>query len=283
MHEFVSRRVDVGETVLEVLEAGEGPPVFACTHPYLDTTGPRPAGGLSEALAGAGRTVYLVPRGTGNSDPETRSEKLGMHQTVDDLEAARRALGVERWVVAGTSTGGMTAIEYTLRYPGSVSGLVAIGAAASWRFLEDPDCIYNPAHPEAWREEEARSRLDGSEEAGKRWIRTVLELSLQRKELVDVLAGRTSNISAPRLARIREELIGSWDREQEISSIGVPTLVACGRYDSQCPIRSSLLMAERIPDATLVVFEGSNHFPYEEEPEAFRQAILEFAEKVRLS
>lgn len=100
MHEFVARRVDVGETVLEVLEAGEPPPVFACTHPYLDTNGPHPAGGLSEALAEAGRAVYLVPRGTRNSDPETRSEKLGMHETVDDLEAARRALGVERWVAA---------------------------------------------------------------------------------------------------------------------------------------------------------------------------------------
>jgi proline iminopeptidase len=168
VHEFGSERVDIGETVLEVLEAGEGPVTFACTHPYVDASGPQPAGGLSDALADAGRTFYVAPRGTVRSDPEERPEKLGMHQTVDDLEALRRALGVERWVVSGTSTGGMTALEYGLRYPESVSGLVCIGGAASWRFLEDPGCIYNPEHPEAWREEEARLALDGSEQANKR-------------------------------------------------------------------------------------------------------------------
>jgi pimeloyl-ACP methyl ester carboxylesterase len=35
-------------------------------------------------------------------------------------------------------------------------------------------------------------------------------------------------------------------------------------------------MAERLPHATLAVFEGSSHFPYEEEPEAFREAISTF-------
>ena len=47
---------------------------------------------------------------------------------------------------------------------------------------------YNPAHPEAWREAEARQALDGSEEANQRWIRTVLDLSLERlRYLSDVM------------------------------------------------------------------------------------------------
>jgi proline iminopeptidase len=279
MHEFTSRRVDIGDSTLEVLEAGEGDPTFVCTHPYADTTGPHPAGGLSDAFADAGRTFYLVPRGTGRSDPEQDPEKLGMHQTVDDLDAVRRALGVERWVVGGASTGGMTAVEYALRYPDSTSGLVSVGGASSWKFVEDPDCIYNPEHPEAWREEQARNALDGSEEAGRQWIRTVLELSLHRKELLDQLVDGFQ-ISGPRLARIREELIGRWDREDDLVSVRVPALVACGRYDTQCPLAASLLMAERLPNATLVVFEESNHFPYAEEPTAFRQAVAELAARV---
>lgn len=277
MPEFRSSRVDLGDTTVEVLEAGSGPLTFVCTHPYMDTNGRRPAGNLTDALAEAGRTLYLVPRGTGNSDPEDDPAKLGVMQTVEDLELLRRRLGIERWVVCGASTGGMTAVEYAHRYPGASRAIVSVGGAASWKFLEDPACLYNPKHPEAWREEEARNALDGTEEAGQRWIRTVLDLSLERKELLDRLASGFS-ISAPRLARVREELIGRWDREDDLAALPMPALIACGRHDTQCPIAASILMADRLPAGRLVVFEHSNHFPFEEEPDAFRRAILDFTE-----
>lgn len=281
MREFLSRRLEVGETTLEVLEAGEGPLTFVCTHPYADTTGPHPAGGLTDALAAVGRALYIVPRGTGGSDPESDPAKLGVYQLVDDLDAVRKTLGINRWIVCGASTGAMTAVEYAIRYPVSTQGLVSAGGAASWKFLLDPACIYNPDHPEAWREEEARLALDGSEQAAQHWIRTVLDLSLERKELLDRLAAGFS-ISAPRLDAVRDELIERWDREDDLSMIRVPALVACGRHDTQCPLQASVEMAARLPDAVLVVFDGSNHFPYEEEPEAFSDAIVEFARKIEL-
>ena len=276
MPDFESRRVDLGDTTLEVLEAGSGSLTFVCTHPYLDATGPRPGGAFTEALARAGRTLYLVPRGTGRSDPESDPARLGVMQTVADLDTLRRFLGVDSWVVCGASTGGMTAVEYAVRHPAATRAIVSVGGAASWRFLEDPACIYNPAHPEAWREEAARSALDGSDEADARWIRTVLDLSLERKELVDRLA-RATSISAARLERVREELVGRWDREGELAGLAMPALIACGRNDTQCPVSASVLMADRLPQGRLVIFERSNHFPFEEEPEAFRQATLEFA------
>jgi len=77
--------------------------------------------------------------------------------------------------------------------------------------------------------------------------------------------------------RTEEELIGRWDREEDLSEVTMPALIACGRHDTQCPIAASLLMAERIPRARLVVFDDSNHFPFEEEPEAFHRAIFDFA------
>src|SRR4051794_987277 len=232
MHDFASRRVELGDTTLEVLAAGTGTLTFVCTHPYLDANGPHPGGVLTDALADAGRTLYLVPRGTGGSDPERDPTKLGLMQIVEDLEWLRGKLGIEPWIVCGTSPGGMTAIEYAARYPGATRGLVSVGGAASWRFLEDPACIYNPANPQAWREEEARQALDGSEEANRRWISTVLELSLERKELLGHMVER-ANISGPRLERVREELIGAWDREQELSDLALPALIACGRHDTQ--------------------------------------------------
>src|SRR5271156_5504311 len=71
-HRFRSRMIDLSDTRLEVLEAGKGPTTFVCTHPYFDASGPFPAGGLTEALASAGRTLYVCPRGTAASAEEHR-------------------------------------------------------------------------------------------------------------------------------------------------------------------------------------------------------------------
>src|SRR6202042_3363246 len=112
----------LSDTQLEILEAGEGPTTFVCTHPYFDVSAPFPAGGLTEALASAGRTLYGCPRGTANSADEPRREKLTLSQLADDTEAIRQELGIQKWVPAGSSTGGMTAMVYGIRYPNSTRG-----------------------------------------------------------------------------------------------------------------------------------------------------------------
>jgi proline iminopeptidase len=171
----------------------------------------------------------------------------------------------------------MTALTYALRYPEATRALVIAGSAPSWRFYEDPDCIYNPLHAEAWREEEARLALDGSEEATKRWLRTVISLSVHDRTVLDDLV-ESSSIVPERLAAVRDEVLADppWDLEDELASIRCPTLVLSGRYDNQCPPRWSELMHERIPDSELVRFERSGHFPFEEEPERFREVVAAF-------
>jgi len=67
-----------------------------------------------------------------------------------------------------------------------------------------------------------------------------------------------------------------WDVEDELAEIRCPTLIMCGRHDTQCPLPWSELMHDRIPDSELAVFEGSGHFPFEEEPDGFRAGVGEF-------
>jgi ABC-type branched-subunit amino acid transport system permease subunit/pimeloyl-ACP methyl ester carboxylesterase len=279
--EFGSRLVEIPGAAIEVYEAGSGPLTCVYQHAYIDPHGPFPAGGFGEALARAGRTLVVVPRGAGRSSPESNPARLTMSQLADDLEAVRRALGIERWVVAGTSTGGMAALVYALRYPQATQALVVADAAPSWRFFEDPDCIYNPLHDQAWREEEARLALDGSDVATRRWLRTVLSLSLHDRSVLDALVAST-DIVPERLSAVRDEVLADppWDVEDDLASIACPTLVPCGRFDTQCPLRWSELIHERIGGSELVVFEGSGHFPAEEEPARFRDVVARFLARV---
>ena len=45
-----------------------------------------------------------------------------------------------------------------------------------------------------------------------------------------------------------------------LGSIDAPTLVCAGRYDDLAPLANSELLAERIPNATLQIFDGGHIF-----------------------
>jgi pimeloyl-ACP methyl ester carboxylesterase/branched-subunit amino acid ABC-type transport system permease component len=278
---FSSRLVEIPGATIEIWEAGSGPLTSVYQHAYMDPVGPFPGGGFGEALVGSGRTIVVVPRGAGRSSDSPNPRLLTMSQLADDMEAVRRALGVEQWVVAGWSTGGMAALIYGLRYPEATQALVLSGTAPSYRFFEDPDCLYNPLNPVAWREEEARNALDGSDAASKRWIRTVLSLSLHDRSVLDDLVEH-SDIVPERLMAVRDEVLADppWNVEAELGSIRCPTLVLCGRHDTQCPLRWSELIHQRVAGSELVVFEDSNHFPFEEEPKRFRHTVAAFLEGI---
>ena len=74
-----------------------------------------------------------------------------------DAEALRQELGFERWAVLGHSFGGHVALEYALRYPGSLSHLVLLdtGGDAHWARQNAADLLarrgYSPKKVELVR------------------------------------------------------------------------------------------------------------------------------------
>jgi proline iminopeptidase len=68
------------------------------------------------------RAWYPEPRGVGRSGGGPHD----MEQAVSDLEAVRRAVGIESWMVVGHSWGGDLAVRYALERPRSVSRVIGI-------------------------------------------------------------------------------------------------------------------------------------------------------------
>lgn len=130
-------RADDG-VVLHVASHGEGPDVVVlsggpgCVHYLAD-----------ESIAPSGfRCWFPDPRGVGRSGggPHT------MARAVADLEATRRAIGVEQWIVLGHSWGSDLAIRYALDHPDRICGVDAsmscqavrgrfLVTAAAWEFM----------------------------------------------------------------------------------------------------------------------------------------------------
>jgi proline iminopeptidase len=272
-HSFRSRMVDLPDTRLEILEAGEGKTTFVCVHPYWDNSGPNPGGGLTETLARAGRTIHICPRATAGSAPESRPEKLTMSQLADDMEAVAKTLSIESWVPVGTSTGGMTAMISGTRYPHRAAGMILVCTAPSYHFLDGPGSIYSPNNPIYRKLADLRAATN----SGPAYARALAYASLYNDAVVEQVM-RHSRISAPRLSSVSDEVIvGKWDIGAELRSVSAPVLIIAGRFDAPVgSIQEGFKILEAIEGSEYAIMNGSGHFPYEEEAGHFADVVAEF-------
>jgi proline iminopeptidase len=255
---------------LEYSVGGAGGPL-CYTHQY---TGASLAHPLAELLTPHFTCYAIHARGIGASGPVRGPADLEMGGLADDLEAARGALGLPPWVVLGASTGGMVALSYAVRHPAGLAGLILVGTGASHRFVSGS--IYDPNHPRASEMQRASQALaTGSAEGVAEWRRTVWSLSVRDPDHTPRPPGMRGLFSVERLQGFIGEL-PRFDLEEAIKQIRVPTLIMVGRHDPQVPLANSERMAAAIPGARLVIFEQSGHFPYIEEPDAFRAALQQF-------
>jgi proline iminopeptidase len=77
-----------------------------------------------DRLARSIRVIGVDQRGVLRSGDIPPSEPLDVDVLVDDFEALREHLGIERWTVLGHSAGGIYALRYATRHPDSVSAVV---------------------------------------------------------------------------------------------------------------------------------------------------------------
>jgi len=117
-----TRLVRVGDTTIAVTERGHGRPVLLI-HGGGENAEMMSAQADSIAAAGY-RAITYDRRGTGDSGRDSWPGD-GADQHADDAAALLGALGAERAVVLGLSTGGVIAINLTARHPELVSRAIA--------------------------------------------------------------------------------------------------------------------------------------------------------------
>lgn len=83
-------------------------------------------------------------------------------------------------------------------------------------------------------------------------------------------SGRTIGKS---LDYFRKVEVKSFDLREQLKTIHIPAYVFAGKYDAQCPVEFGVEIAKLIPNAQLTVFEKSNHHPFIEEEEAFKEFV----------
>lgn len=102
---------------------GEGQPLLILNGgPGMSSEGFIP---LARKLAVDNQAILFDQRGTGQSMmSRLDSSTINMDLMVHDMEALRKHLEIDRWIILGHSFGGMLAAYYTARHPDKVEGII---------------------------------------------------------------------------------------------------------------------------------------------------------------
>lgn len=274
--------VQTDRGTFEVFIKGAGNPICV-THNYSEFN--NSGDYFAESFTRANKVILVNMREAGNSEKAHMAYQFSMVEAVFDLEAIRQALGYNRWIFAGHSTGGMIGLIYGIHFSDSLDALILVGTAAREYASSSSSCIYNRNHPEYQLmqdliEELKRPNLSPAERKELSKARTKLSLLDSDKYNSYFTKNIHKKMSGPRMNFFSREVL-LFDVTRQLYKIKVKTLVICGRYDVQCPLTFSIEIAEGILHSTLQVFEESNHYPFLEEKELFEATIEKwFANKL---
>ncbi|MGC4396924.1 alpha/beta fold hydrolase [Hydrogenophaga sp. T2] len=225
-----------------------------------------------ETLAGAGyRAIAWDMPGYGRSAPIEPYTFKGLAQSCVDLIDA---LQCESVVLVGHSMGGMVAQEVVARRPDKVRRLVLAGTSAAFGKRTDGRSA------EAWAQQFIAQRT-APLDAGK----TMAEVA---QVLVPQMTGPGALPEGLRLAehcmggvpaatyRRALECLVTFDRQQQLADIRVPTLLIGGEFDRVASPAVMKQMGEAIPRARYAELKGIGHLMNLEAPDDFDGLLLGF-------
>lgn len=232
------------------------------------------------------RIILFDQRGAGRSTPHAELENNTTRHLVEDMEAIRKHLGVEKWLLFGGSWGSTLCLVYAQTHPETVLGMIVRGI-----FLcreQDLEWFYqsgaNRVFPDYWQEftsgippEEQADfmqayyrRLTGANElakmsAAKAWAIWEGHCATLRPN-PDVVTRFADPHMALALARIEshyfvnhaflepDQIIRNADR-----LAGIPGIIIHGRYDMVCPLDNATALHSAWPDAELHIIRDAGH------------------------
>jgi proline iminopeptidase len=201
-----------------------------------------------------------------------------------DADAIRQALGLERWAVLGHSFGGHVALEYALRYPDSVSGLVLLDTAADSRWARDnaPRLVLERGY--GHKKAELVRRFFHGEFAPREMLWILLRIGdlyasrpSLRASLGDLIHGEWRTRIAPEaMIFAARKLLDGWSVTDRLAEIHVPTLVIAGKDDFLEPPDCQRELAAGITGARLMLVDRAGHNPHTERPDVVIPAVRDF-------
>jgi proline iminopeptidase len=239
------------------------------------------------ALADERPVIFYDQLGCGRADSPQDARLYTVQRSVDEVDAVRRALRLDRIALFGHSWGAMLAIDYMAQGRGrGVEKLILGGALASV-----PQAMAGQQRLIAAMPDGAGARLHALEKEGKtgspeygKLVQLFYDLHVCRrhpwppeamatgKNLQTSIAYRVMN--GPNEFTITG-VIKDWDRRRDLGRIHAPTLITTGQYD-EVTLDCHQTINRGIAGSRLVVLPGCSHLTMNEEPARYNALLRGF-------
>ncbi|WP_445165612.1 prolyl aminopeptidase [Mycolicibacterium sp. Dal123E01] len=255
--------------------------------------------------------VSFDQRGCGESVPSAANPATDMQYNttehlLNDIEALRRHLGVDRWLLYGGSWAATLILAYAQRHPQCVEGVILISVSMTQR--SEIDWLYRDLRrllPQEWDQFRAAvpaALRDGNLVETYRQLMEHPDPAVRAQAARDWCTWEDATIAHERrgqpgqygakpeeakLAFVRicthfYSQYGWLDDGQLLSDshrlAGIPGIIIHGRLDLSCPLVTAWKLARAWPDADLVVIDDSGHTGSPAMATAVRHAIARFTD-----
>lgn len=237
------------------------------------------------------RIILFDQRGCGHSMPHAELGGNTTRALVADIEAIRKHLGIERWVLFGGSWGSTLSLVYAETHPERVLGLILRGIflcrprEIQWFYQSGANRIF-PDYwqnflapiPESERDNLVNAyyqRLTGEDElarmaAAKAWstweARTLALIS--HESIIEHFSDPSTAMSLARIECHYFKHNSFLEPNQILNNAGrlanIPGVIVQGRYDIICPTESAWELHQAWPHAEFKIIPDAGHAASEE-------------------
>ncbi len=192
---------------------------------------------------------------------------------------------IEKADVFGASLGSFVAQELTLNYPQKVDRLVLSagycgGNETIYPSGQAAETLMTLASPQVLRNmtAEQQAMILAPIMFPPQWLE-------EHPEILNTVIQLTPVRSAiPEIIQQQGIAVGTWKGScDRLASITQPTLVIVGDQDLLAPAANSVMMAQRIPNSSLVIMEGTGHGAMWQVPDEFARQHKEFSWDYRVA
>jgi len=256
---------------------GKGTPVIVLSGgPGMTVEYMEPVGRVVSKHA---KAVMLEQRGTGNSalqtyDPTT----ITVAKVVEDIDALRTHLGLDKITLLGHSWGGMLAMAYAAAHPDRVAKLVLVepgGPTLDFAegFGKRLEANYTTEDLDGlayWRDAERKKANPRHATAEALRVKTPAYFADRRKarEFVKLINDKSydSRVNSVLFADMRK----SFDLRNGLHNVTAPVFIVQSRQD---PVQATDDITAAMPHAKVLWIDHAGHYPWIEQPAAFARAI----------
>jgi proline iminopeptidase len=239
-------------------------------------------------LSNTMQLVYIDDRNTGRSehiDYHTNSIK----QNVDDVEAVRKYLGLDKVFVLGQSYGGMKAQRYAIDYSQNLYGVIIVDTAPN------AECIAADRVAKHVMEygtaEQYETWTSGALQTGKITFTEYLSIMgplYHGNGKFDFQAAYDSN---QRVIKNDEGIafqfgpggelssMDTFNLVPELSKVSCPSTIIVGEQDFICDVASNSLIHDSIPGSEFHIIPGASHEVFADCPELVFPIINDFVDR----